>query len=466
LGKNKLTLIGLFVLALLVGGGLLWYFLQPSREDVKPKEKETPVLAEYVASYTEDGKVSLYKVKTGAKVDEVDLKTKTTKTEKIIEVKSFVEPKKQEGKVEPKTEGTLFKGYEMVTKTIQKGETVWHIQSELTPHINTIKMLPLLQEVNKGKSLHPVQPNETRIFLKEPNGQSEVQKEQPKQSPSNEVSNKTVSKKVEDSTFVYYADEKAKTLYAYSNFANEVYKLTVKNDKWSVETIASVNSKHEADWLYVDAKKIWLADDSHTHIQVYDLQHTEKVVEWDTKGKMSKWQIDKDIVTYTYDNRMASEQLGKGVTKDVVLGDVTLDFVKVKDTFYVLNSFGKKTDNSLLMKVNPKDLNVDDLIELKSNQTAILSHGDKGHVYVGRVEKTKGLDGKIIESPKVVSVDVESKSLNEKAMKWDLMFSSDMKGWNDHLYAVTNNKLSIYPTGEKTPVKEFDVNAPQFSLLP
>lgn len=471
-------LVGLFVFVLLVGGGLAWYFFLPPKEVVKsPKEQESPVFAEHVASYSEDGVVSLYKVESGAKLDKVDLKTKTTKKEKTVEMeestltktedcKCIDESTNEKVKVEVKTEGNMYKGYEMVSKTIQKGQNIWNIQSELTPHINTIKMLPLLQEVNKGKSLHPVQPNETRIFLKEPTRKGEVPKEEPTQTPSNKVTKKTVTKKVEDSTFIYYADSKNKTLYAYSKFANEVYKLTIKEDKWSVETIASFETKREADWLYVDGKKIWLADESHTHIQVFDIQNPKKIVEWDTKGIMSKWHIDGQNVYYTYDNRMTSEQLGKGEINDVVLGDATLDFVYVKDKFYVLNSFGKNTDNSLLMKVNPKELKVDDLIELKSNETAILSHGEEGQVYIGKIEKTKGLDGKTTEIPKVVSIDVTDKTLKEQSMKWELVFSPNMQGWNNHLYVIENKQLQIYPTGESKPVKEFGVDAPGFSLLP
>lgn len=474
MGKSKLAFIGLFVLVLLVGGGLGWYFLnQPEKEVEKPtKPTEAPVLAEHVASHTENGIVSLYEVETGTKLDEVDLKTKTTKTEKVVEVEEAT-TKKEEQKTpvveKPKadeTNGDLFKGYQKVTKTVEKGQHVWGIQSELTPHINTVKLLPLLQEVNKGKSLHPVAIGETRVFLQEPTGQQEIPKEEPKEVVSNEVTNKTVTKKVEDSTFIYYADTKEKTLYAYSTFANEVYQLTVNKGKWSVETIATVDTKREADWLFVDSNNVWLADKSHTNIQVFELENTEKVVEWDTKGKMTKWHIDGDVVHYTYENRMTSEQLGKGVIEDVVLGDVTVDFAFVGDKFYVLNSFGKKSDNSLLMKVNPKDLVVDDLIELKSNETSILSHGDEGVVYVGKIEKTKGLDGEITEKPKVVSVDVTSESLQEESMKWELIFSPSMKGWNKHLYAIEDNELHVYPTGKDTPVKEFEVNAQDFSLLP
>ena len=431
--KTKYLLIGLFVLVLLVAGGLATqFFMKPAEPEMEPTDepKETPVFAEHLASYDEKGVVALHKVEDGKKLAEIDLKTLTDKKEKEVETAqvdvSSIEDCKciEEGteeKVKKETSNT-YKGFEMVTKTIKNGEHVWGIQSELTPDLNTIEMLPLLKEVNKGKSLHPVNPNETRVFLQKAQTVGE------KEEPVKEVAKKTVLQKAGDATFIYYSDTKNKTLYAYSQFANEVYALKVSKEQWDVEALTTVNTKIKADWLYVDDQRIWLADETHAHIQVFNLDSPEKVVEWDTKGTMSKWHINGDVVHYTYGNRMASEQVGKGEIANVVLGDATLDFAFLDDKFYVLNSFGKNTDNSLLMKVNPKDLKVDDLMELKSNQTAILSHGDEGNLYVGKIEKTKGLDGAITEKPKVVSVNLDSKTLKEQSMKWELLFTSPVCG--------------------------------------
>jgi len=473
MGKKKSIWIALFVLVLVVAGAFASLFLFPKEQEKPEMKPETKLLAEHVASYNENGMVSLYEVESGEKVDEVDLKTKTSLKEKTAQVEENVQVEQEDCKCIEDTsktensskEGNLYKGYEMVTKQVKKGEHIWGIQSQLTPNINTIQLLPLLQEVNKGKSLHPIAPNETRIFLKEPDSKLETPKKKAV-STAKQVSQKTVTKKVEESTFIYMTDLKSGTLYAYSNFANEVYQLTVKEGKWEVTTLVTLETSQEAVWLHVDTNHIWLADQARSHIQVFDVTNPKQMVEWDTKGKMSKWHIEGDLLHYTYDNRMVSQELNKKEFKDVVLGDATFDFIKVKDKFYVLNSFGHKTDNSLFMKVNPKDLYVEDLIELKSNQTSILSYEEDGNVYVGKIEKTKGLDGSLLETPKVVSVDVESKYLKEQSMKWNLIFSSSMQGWNDHLYALEEKTLSIYPTGEDKPLKEFEVNAPLFSLLP
>lgn len=480
--KKKKNLLLVLLCLLVLTAGIVWYFLSPAKEEIVEKvEEEKPTYAEHVVSYNESGAVSLYQTETGKKIDSIDLKSKVLnpKIAKDQEEDCLCVPpssvKTEESKVKEKVEQSiqtdkkesttiLYKGFEMVSKPIPKGSHVWGVQSELTPHINTVKMLPLLREINKGQSLHPVQPNEIRIFLQEP-------KEKPSEAPvivpvEVPVVKETPKKTIADATYIFHTDQKDEKVYAYSDLTDEVYQITIKDAKLHVEIIATVSSEQESIWLFVDKENLWIADKEKRHIQVFDLQEPEKLIEWDTKGIMSEWFVQGTTLHYAYDNRIAYEELGKGILKDVVLGDTTVDFVKIDDKFYVLNSFGNKSDNSLLMKVNPKDLVVDDLIEMKSNQTAILSYGDEGTLYVGKIEKTKGLDGTLLEEPKVVSIDVTKDYLSEKSMKWEIIFKDSMQGYNKHLYALEDKLLTVYPTGDTETVIEFKIEQNSFSLLP
>lgn len=452
MNKSKLKIISLVLLIIAVSVGVGWYlFGQEDESDKAIEDAKRDKYADYIATHTLDGVVALYSVEQGQKIDQVDLKEITNKKEKVTEV--------EQPKVEKPVQKDMFEGFEQVTMTINEGQHVWGIQSELTPHINTIKMLPKLKEINEGKSLHPVYPGEERVFLKAPSNEPVETSEEP-------VAEK-VTETIENAEFIYYVDQKNQTVYGYSDFTNEVYRLTVENDKWKAEVLVELPTEQLSDWVYVDDDYVWLADKAHKHIQVFSVEDPKKVKEWDAKGEMTDWHINGEILHYTYGKHMASEKLGGASINDIVLGDTTIDLVYADEKFYVLNSFGKGLDNSVLFKVNPQDLYVDDLIELKSDQASILSHGEDGTVFVGKIEKIKQLDGEITEEPKVSSIDVTSTRLVEETMKWELLFSPSMKGWNKHLYAIEDdNVLRIYPSGKKNPVKEFEVETIEFSVLP
>jgi len=440
--------------ALATALGTGWFFYGQSEPTETPgieDQIEVAQMVKYMASYTENGVVTLYDVESETELDTFDLKTLATGKEIVIEEKVTEEPKE-----EPKVD--VFKDFEVVPIVIKKGDNTWNLQTSLTPDRNIFHMLPLLSEVNDGKPLHPIYPNETRLFLKEKG--DAVPKEEPK---TETVISKTVKKVDENAVYIYFKDVNDKSLYAYNDIEKSVYKLTVDEGKWKAETLMSHDDFKEAEWLYVEDGRVWLADKERTRIQVAEFNGKDvKTIE--AKGEMSKWAVQDDTVFYTYNNRMMAYQLNGNKETDIVVGDETIDFVKVKDKFYVLNSFGKKSDNSILLQVNPSDLRVDSLMELKSDQTAILSHSESDMLYVGKIQKTKSLDGEVVEEPKVLSINL--KTLSSDPMNWELVFSPTMMGWSQYLYSVEDGEVKVYRAGDNQPSKEFPIKDKQFTLIP
>lgn len=440
------------LLATALGTG--WFFFGQSEPDDTPgieDQIEVAQMVKYMASYTENGVVTLYDVENEAELDAFDLKTLATGKEVVLEEKVKEKPKE-----EPKVD--VFKDFEVVPIVIKKSDNTWNLQTSLTPDRNIFHMLPLLSELNEGKPLHPIYPNETRLFLKEKG--DAVPKEEPK---TDTVVKKTVKKVDKNAVYIYFKDVNDNSLYAYNDIEKAVYKLSVVEGKWKAEILMSHDDFKQAEWLYVEDGRVWLADKDLTHIQVAELDGKDvKTIE--TKGEMSKWAVEKDTVFYTYDNRMMAYQLSGNKETDIVVGDETVDFVKVKDKFYVLNSFGKKSDNSILLQVNPSDMRVDSLMELKSDQTAILSHSESDMLYVGKIEKTKSLNGEVIEEPKVLSINL--KTLSSDPMNWELVFAPTMMGWSQYLYSVEDDKVKIYRAGDNKPTKEFPIKDKSFTLIP
>lgn len=445
---------GVAIAAVLVTGVFYanhnWFHHSKIEEQV-----QTARLVSYVAAYSPDGVVTLYDVEKEKSVDFIDLKTLLPKEKQKI----VVSPPKESMDHEPE----MYKGFIKVPVEIKKGDTAWDIQEKLTPHINPIHMLPLLKEINGDKPLHPIYPKEVRIFLRDP-----------KDVPSSATSTLSVNParksepketKIIHPTFIYFKDVKHKSLYAYSDASKTIYRLTVEKGKWKVKKWISVPTLKDVMEFHVEGKRAWMILSDRMTVRILDQTNPSAEDVRKANGKIEKSIVKDSTFYYTYQNRLANMPLDATKQKlDVEMGDRTIDLVEVKGKFYVLNSFGNRSNNSLLYKVNPKDLRVESLYEIKSDESAILSHGEDDELYIGKIEKTKGLDGKIKEQPKVLSMNL--KTLDTDSMNWELIYSPMMMGWSHYLYAVEDGVLKIYLSGEKEPIKTFSIQSSNFTLIP
>lgn len=432
------------------------------------KEDETNQMAGHVLTHTKNGVLTLYHVDDKKKTDTFDLKTLATKTERTVEKEEECRclpgesEEKQEEKPKVEAENSLFNGFEVVEKPVPAGLHVWGVQSKLTPHINTIKMLPLLQELNGKNQLHPVQPNEKRLFLQEV---TEEKEPVPAEVPIEKEDPKVVIEKIEDATYLYHMDKDNDTLYAYTDFTNDVYRIQLDVDSLKVSLLTTIKPSLVADWFVASKDRVWLTDDKHKEIEVFNSVTGKEVAKKTAKGQMDKWTIFGEALYYVYENRMVKEQLFSTDVLDVVLGDATIDFVAMDKSFYVLNSFGKNSNNSILLKVNKETLLVDDLYEIQSNQSAIIADDGEDTLFVGRIKSTKDLEGAESEVPEVLSFDLTKSYLNTETMSEAVLFEQHVKGFKNHLYVAKENKLSVYPAGSVNPISAFDINEDAFSIF-
>jgi len=415
-------------------------------------------LVSYVAAYSSDGVVTLYDVEKEKLVDSIDLKTLLPREKQKIVI---VRPKGSVNNNPVKEE--MYKGFVKVPVVIKKGDTAWDIQEKLTPHINPIHMFPLLKEINGDKPLHPIYPKEVRIFLKDSKDVPSSIAPKPYDNPAK--TSETKEAKEIHPTFIYFKDVKHRALYAYSDVSQTIYRLTVEKGKWKVKKWINVPNLKDVVEFHVEGKHAWMILSDRMTVRILDQTNPSAEDIRKANGKIEKSIVKDSTFYYTYQNRLANMPLDTTKQKlDVEMGDRTIDLVEVKGKFYVLNSFGNQSNNSLLYKVNPKDLRVESLYEIKSDESAILSHGEDDELYIGKIEKTKGLDGKITEQPKVLSMNL--KTLNTDSMDWELIYSPTMMGWSHYLYAVEDGVLKIYLSGEKKPIKTIQIQSSNFTLIP
>lgn len=487
MSKNKkLKIIGSGVIAVgIIGAGL--YLM--NEKPIVDKPFDQPVIASDIISFSNNGVVTLYDTVEGKETDTFDLKTLSeTKEIQVDETVEVPEPtptpeptQTPESKPEPtpspeeSTPTETYKDFEKVEIVIKKGDFAWKIQKELTPSRDVGEMVALVSEANGGKPMHPIYPGEKLFFLKEKDGGSvspEKKVETPVVTqvveptkvvePVKTVVTKTVT--IDKATYLFHKDEGERALYAYSDFDDEIYKITEVDNKLSVETVLQNKDIASTNEFMVTDGKAFFATKGEPKAQIIDLKNPANLKEIELDGQVSHWVEQDSILYYTFRDQVGKYDLTTNKNEHVLVGDESLDLVIHQDKVYVLNSFGEKTENSLLMQINPSDLNVDNILELKSNTSAILSKGQEEVLLVGATEKSKDLNGKEVETNKVSAVKLNTLALENS--KWTIPFSKEAVTNDSYLYILKDKKVNIYPMNSVEPEKSIEVKGNDFVIMP
>lgn len=438
------------LLACGIGTGI-FYFMdsgEPKEENPVEEQIETAKLVSHLVSMSNNGVISLYSVQNQTELDTFDLKTLSKEKKQVIEKK--VEPKKEETK-------TLGE-YELVEITIKAGDSTWAIQEKLTPDVYVGTLLPKLQELNKGKFLHPIYPGETRIFLKEKDG---TQVETP-QTPQT-ITEEKIVRIPDDQPFLYFKDVENKTLYAYNDFDKAVYEVKIKDGKLSANVLIQNDKFHDSSKLIVKNNRVWLASKDKTSVQMVSVDNPLEITPIEVKA-FTDWQVIDDTLFYTYDKMIASYNVKTEQTNEALLGDQTKELVVYQDKLLALNTFGKNTDNALLYQINPSDLKVEDLVELKSEKAELISNGNEEEVYIGRMEKTKGLDGEEKFNPAIVGINMDKFTV--KSLDWKIPYVTTSMSYSEYVYALKDGIVEVYREGKEEPEKTIQVKGSDISLIP
>lgn len=465
--------VGLVAAVLLSAGIYIWSNTGGSTKVNEPVEESG--VASHVLSYTQDGVVSLYTLKQKKFIEEFDLKTLSKKAadedSHDQQPTSTPAPQTIQKQVPPLVQsGDSYKDFVKVPVSVTKGGNAWEIQSKLTPHRNITVMLRLVMEVNHRTNLHPIYPGEKIIFLKEHKGE-EIVKSKPVEKlesvvdqRSQQVVKKTTTAKNEKPKFLYYGSVEDKTLYAYSNSDKAIYRMKESAGKLQVINISKNEHYVTAEGLLVTSKRVLLFEKGTHKLQMIGLNDLNKMETLELEGQPSHYVVYGDSLYYTFGDKLGMLNLVNKEKKSVLLGDDSKELVVVDHKLYILNAFGAQMTNSVLMKVDPSDLHVDQLLELKTDESAILSKGETDELYVGRITKEKDLSGNVLKKNEITAINV--KPLTMEKSTWFIPFGKESAGYDSHLYMLQNGKLNVYAVNDVKPKTSLDVKGEHFTILP
>lgn len=457
--EKRNTLIGVGVVLALTAGAGTYYISSHSPDKKNPtlEEQIEEAVATKLFAFTDNGEVTLYDSKNGKELDKFDLKTLSTGKEAVVET-PVEEPAKVEiVKEQPKAVTEEYGGFLRVPHLVVAGENSWKIQETLTPKRDTATMLNLVVKANGKKKLHPIYPGETLYYLKEKDGSSpeafvkeiETGKPLPKA--------QTVVKKVDDdAVYLYSKSEDFKTLYAFNDIEQAFYSLSSNGKKIEATVFFTGHDlKGVQDFKVVDGK-LYIVFDYGKKVREIDLSNEKYTKEYVLKGAPDIFAVRNGFFFYTYADKLGKLDLSNGDDRSVLLGDKTIDYLFTQDKLYLLNEFGSQLDNAVLIKVNPSDLKVDDLVELKTNENTILSEDKNTEtVLVGQRTKLKQLDKNVKKTP--VVLPVKANSLQKELFVKGVPFDREAFEVDGFIYEVKEGAASIYSSSNGEKAIEVDV---------
>jgi hypothetical protein len=441
-------------------------------------EEEQHVLPEHalqLISFTNNGLVSLYNTNTTKNIDTFDLKRFIEFEEVIVTENPIQEPIKEPIKEIPAEELPVeipketpeknleyYKNFIKTPITIEKGDSAWKIQKSLTPTRNIAIMLELVKEVNGNKTLHPIYPGEERIFLSEPDitkptvetlKDEELKAEEPiieehkvevtPEEPVIGIINKEV-KLSNDTVFKYSKSEETNTLYAYNDISKSFYSITSENGKLKANVLFTNSSiQGLIDFKIIEGDIYYLFNNGNS-VNKVTLSNPYSLKTINLEGITDCWTVKDNVLYYSFNDNLSKIDLTNDEKTNILIGDKTLDMFFVNDTLFVLNTFGSKENNSILLKIDTADLNVDKILELNNSDNFILSVENKSVAYLGQIEKTTELNKNITKNKVVASVDLNLMELKQSFKNID--FNKTVSGTTGYIYVLNDSNVNIHNT--------------------
>lgn len=398
-------------------------------------------------NFNKSGNVALYNFKDGKKQDELNLVSQFKIPEQVITIEEIEEEKI--------IKNNPLENFETVEVIIEKGSTVWENQIKLTPNENIFEMIKLIKTLNK-ESLSMVPAGDKRTLLQY---KSEDTYKKEFESMKNDVKTSITSEKI--SPEFLYAEDKNK-LYAYTDASKTVYEIEVSDNKLKPNKYKEHHFEQGVKKIHVNNGQVFLVTKNGTTL--YKLNSNGEFEQIFLVGEEENSTALDGVFLYSNQHSIFNIN-DKGETKTAFVGGKIKGFEINNNTIYALNDFGYQNDNSILYKINPETLEIQDLTELHSNQTALLGFDTRENsVLVGKMQKI--LDKKTkeeISTPVITNIDGEKMTISKDA--WGLVYSESMKAYNNVLYAIEDGNLKAFNKNAKTDTKSVPVSYDYFSVI-
>ena len=339
--------------------------------------------------------------------------------------------------------GELVNGLHKVKVTVQKGNNSWRIQKTLTPNQKILKMLEIVLEMNNGKPLNPIFPGDKMFFLKEStNHNTEMPETLPTSTPLLKIQQEEpVLSEDSENGFIYVKDLENNCFYVYMKKNKSFYKIFYENGlkaEFIFETsfLNSFNSFNVFDnnfyIISADNKALYKVNKNDSNVKKYDLN--EKIID--------KWLVSKDTLFYTTDEKIIKKDLITEEIQYIEIGDITKDLFFIDNYLYAYNNFGSGKNNSIILKINPQNLDIEYLEKIE-NVAYMFYSKDLKSIYFGILEKLTDLNSQALEIKSILPLNISNFNF-ESNLSLELNENTIIK--NNLFYSLIDSNFTICNT--------------------
>lgn len=384
----------------------------------------------YTLNYSKDGDLSIFDLKNNSVIDKYELKKLLKEMPKNIQ------------KINNPIGSETYNGFEKVKVRIKKGDNVWSIQKSLTPSENIIKMLQMVQKINKGVKLHPVYPNQELYFLKGRTGNTNKEIK-PVEKPT-----------ILNPEYIYSYSNDLTTLYACEINTKNFYKVVQNNNKIAVETIAENTNFKNIDEFKIENNEIFVLDKENK--KFYKLSDN-KLNSIDAEN-IKDWEVLDGEIFYIANDKYIYK-LDKNFKRQTIeVGDITNNLVVIKDKLYALNIFGKGKGKNVVFEISPRDFKVLGWYQLNSDKKNIILEGDTNNIYVYQEKVEANELNRYLIMGELGKFD----SLKENNIKNISLDGENIKIKDNYIFLYQNGKFMVYEINSMNKVFEFNNFYEQF----
>ena len=394
---------------------------QEFTEEIKqPEDKDK---ARVILSATSDGKLYLYDIESREKKFELDLVENYFK-EEILDSVEDLTPKDSIESVEPIT---------------VDNEELISVPQELDSE-GSIKM-------NTDDSFEEVDVDE--VISELDSADSTLDNQSISNNEDGEI-NKSKTR-----TFKYFKNQFNDDYIAHEISSNNFYSISIKENSIYSTILLENFEIQNVKGIWAEESIIYMTSESNELLKIAKKEITQNssnlVEKIELKGNPSSFLIYEDCLYYSYGDRLEKINLINQKSTDILLGDYSNEIFINNNKLYSLNNFGEGMSNSVLLKINPLDMKVENIMELMGKNSKLISVDDD-ILYVRQDSLSKNI-----------------KSINLKTFKPQFSMTVEIArnylGFKDLFIYQNNKEAVIYSMKENKTVKGIFINGDIIGVL-
>lgn len=372
------------------------------------------------------GMVSLYDETSGKKLDNVLIADSKANRSYTKTIKTTV-------MVSEKTNSSLYHGFGKKVITIQPGQNVWTIQSQLTPAHPIATMLGLLEQVNHQSNLNLVYPHQSLTFLVSPSTPIMVAKEK----------TRTVIVKEASPSVIYGKDTQTGDIYFYDNHTRQLSEISVINNKITIQAMHTIPIHEPILALSVNDGNVYLLTKQH-QMDVASLQTAKLMASISLPPSITTWAVDQNRIFYANQSQLVAVTLNtkKKTPMSVNAGAKILSMENSPNGLLVLTDFGKGLNHNLLEAFNPITLAVTHVDTLYSAKNVLLPASKNNTVYI--VEKNVFTSSSTAGNGNTVLLPINTKKWENGMMLNGVTIGSSPTMINGNYLSNNNGTINVF----------------------